>query len=590
MTTKDRLKMLANQVKSAGLAGESMQAKLAEIVAANDLTGHEIQRIAEMANRDVQLALYKTAHDKRFKFELADPEPLKETARKHATLIATSTEATKTASALSAVPAQPFTAPYREPKKFSLYDAPMDEKLAFEIESTEVRKTIQGLDKVRLETEGLHKQGEAEIIKVAVKAEKDHAAAVQGALDLIMTGVTLPSIYQAVMAAVSGHRAGAEIRKTAHDLMMLIVTGLKKRGVPNHRMGFRHKGDVNKLDKLKPEEIMELCAHSGPDFTSLDLDMELAKKANYTEHKTDNGKPSIPYMIDEAEQHLSNRPSQMKYPVPQQYLDDRNTDNLQNGAPRVFNTDNEFVIAITDLLGDQSRMTRLHSAQEYLGLKLKQIENSMRMLTSAQKTAEAELEKEAAASFLNGKTPAPSPMPTSPLSGPGRSIATPPGVGARVAGGLGSAFTGAKQIGSTLLSQAKANPLTALGIGAGVVGLAPLVMRSADSKAQERMMHASRRPESEEPTHLAAARVELEDNGVNKTAFIGAIARPLAAMAGRAMSSGAGQAIKSVGSKAIGALSSPALSNGLAIASMVPGSSGAQQAAPQQQTQQSAVL
>src|ERR1039458_3420732 len=99
------------------------------------------------------------------------------------------------------------------------------------------------------------KQGESEISKTAEKATKDLTAAVQGALDLIMTGVSLPSLYQAVMISVSGHRAGAEAKKAAADLMALIVHGLKKRGVPNHKMGFNHKGDVVGLDKLSEEQI-----------------------------------------------------------------------------------------------------------------------------------------------------------------------------------------------------------------------------------------------------------------------------------------------------------------------------------------------
>src|ERR1019366_7043048 len=128
MTTKDRLQQLANQVKSAGLEDKSMQKKLAQIVSDNDLTTHEIQRIAEMANRDVQLALYKTSSDKRFKFELANPEPLKVSARKEAGVFAAHTETSKTASALSSVGENPFSVPYREPKKFSIYDQPMEEK------------------------------------------------------------------------------------------------------------------------------------------------------------------------------------------------------------------------------------------------------------------------------------------------------------------------------------------------------------------------------------------------------------------------------------------------------------------------------
>ncbi len=549
MTTKYRLQQLANQIKSAGLDGQSMQKKLSEIVSANDLTPHEIQRIAEMANRDVQLALYKTSSDKRFKFELANPEPLKAAAREESAKTGSGVPAVKTAALLAEVPADPFSVPYRPSEDLSLYKEPLEEKLAFEIESAEIRKTIQELDKHRLEFEALKKQGETEIIKVSAKASKDHDVAVQSALDLIMTGVSLPSLYQAIMAAVSGHRAPEDVRETARSLVMLIIQGLKKRGVANHRMGFRHNGDVPALDRLKGEELMERCEKSFPGLNSSDLDMEEAKRANYTQYVVANGdKPDLQDMVSEAEKHLSARPSQAKYPVPAQYLDPKNVDNLPGGSPRVINTDNEFVIAISDLVGDQSRMTRLHSAQEYVGLKLKQIESTMRDLISAKKTAEAAFEKSGNA------------MPPMAIGNqPGR---------------FQSMLSGAKNLGSTLYSQAKANPLTALGVGAGVAGLAPMVMRSKDSVAAEEMQNKylkNQREQQQGQTRLAS--VELEVNGVKQaflSAAVGAVAKPIAAAAGKAMASTAGQTIKSVGSKAIGALGSPAMSNAVGIASMLP--------------------
>jgi len=399
MTPKQRLMQLAERVKEAGLSGGSMQDKLAEIIQQNDLTQHEIQRIAEMANRDVQLGLYKTAHDKRFKFKLIDPAPLKEAAKRAAAASSQPTSRqigqSKTAMVIDQSGGDPFRVPYRAPTKLSLYDHPMDEKLAHELESAEVRKTILQLDKAKRDTEQLFKQGQAEIIKVAEKADQSYKQMIQAALDMVQTGVTLPSLYQAVMVACSGRRlAQEEIRKNGEDLMMLIILGLKKRGVPNHRMGFRHRGDPATLDKLSPDDLLKLCQLSTGQIKEHDVDMRLTKIANYDEHTVKaTGPVPSQRMDEEAAEFLNKRTSVKQYPVAQTYLDDRNVDNLPGGKPKVLNTNNEFIIAVTDLMGDQSRMVRLHSANEYIGLKLKQIEQAMRKLDGAQKTADAEFQK-----------------------------------------------------------------------------------------------------------------------------------------------------------------------------------------------------
>lgn len=387
MTPKQRLKQLADQVKAAGLAGKSMQDKLAEVVEKNDLTGHDIQRIAEMANRDVQLELYKTAADKRFKFKLADAGPLKQAARKQAEAITPASGMHKVAAAIDQAGGDPFAVPYRAPKNFSLYDHPMDEKIAASIESAESRKTLQELDKVRLEYEALRKQGEAELVKVADKVNSTNEKLVQHALDMLMSGVTFSSLYQAMQAAAGGGKCTEEDREKVDELAIKILEGLKKRRVPNHRLGFSHRGNVSALDKLTPQEILALAKHSLGQITPQDLQMCQTKKADYNEGYVSGSGNSLAWnMLNEANQYMKNRPAQVEHPCPQVYLD--NTDNLEDGQPRVINTDNQFVIAVKDLMGDQSRMVRMHSANEYIGLKLQQIEQAMRDLGAANKTAE----------------------------------------------------------------------------------------------------------------------------------------------------------------------------------------------------------
>lgn len=386
MSHKLRLQSFANEVKTAGLSGGSMQKKLAEIVAENDLTGHDISRIAEMANRDVQLGLYKSSADKRFKFELADPEPLIKQASKTAADQTEPGDQQKLASAIDEAGGDPFAVPQRSTlPAFSLYQHPMSEKVAFDIESINARQTIQELDRTRLELEGTLNYSQIEVSKVAEKATKSLKSAVQGALDLVMSGVTLPSLYAAVMSSCAGSRASDDAQKNADDLMHMVVSGLKSRGVPNHRMGFRHQGDVAALDRLSAEELLVLCKRSTGRIHEKDVPLPLTKIAVYAERYMDSYPGNQVDRSAEATEFM--RSSNPK--PPQVCLDDRYVGNL---PVRAMNADNEFVIAISDLIGDQSRMLRLHSSQEYIGLKLKQIEQAIRDLTTAHKTAEAEFE------------------------------------------------------------------------------------------------------------------------------------------------------------------------------------------------------
>ena len=397
MTPKQRLKQFADEVKAAGLAGHSMQKKMSEIVERHDLTPHEIQRIAEMANRDVQLELYKTSNDKRFKFELIDPVPLRKMAKKNASVITAVSDQAKIATAMDQSGGDPFRVPYRVTPHLSLFEHPLSEKIAFDLENYNSRELLQKLDRTRLEYEAMKKQGEAEMCKVAAKSQKDYDRLVQNGLDLLMHGVTFTSLYQAIFASAGGGSATEAQRKSVDDLALLLLDGLKRRGVQNHRLGFRHRGNVAALDKLSSEELLALAKRALGQVVPQDLVMEPTKKADYVEASVSNSDNTrIPLLMDEAGKYLNERSSVKDYPCPQPYLDDFNTDNLVNGEPKAFNGESTFVVSVSDLMGDQSRMVRMHSANEYIGLKLQQIEEAMRKLMSAQKMAEAEMEKKAA--------------------------------------------------------------------------------------------------------------------------------------------------------------------------------------------------
>lgn len=374
MDTKVRLSKLADEVKSAGIAGKSMQAKMSELIEKNDLTGPEIDRIAEMANRDVQLALYKQASDKRFKFDLIDPIPLKQAAKKQAQSAVgrAATANQKVASIVLEHGGDPFAVPYRE-SKFSLFEQPVSMPVVIQNDMAGIRKTAHDLDRARAELLAVESQGRSEAMKIAGQADKTFDNTVQAAVDMIISGVTLPSLYAAVAASVSGSNGVTEEdRDSADKLMMLIIKAVQERGIPNHRLGFRNRGNVELLDSLSSEDLMDLCKRSTGRIHEQDIPMSLCKIAAYL--KATHTEPELNSQGGE---------------VAQPYLDEKYVDNLPGGKPLVINGENEFIIGIKDLMGDQSRMQRCHSANEYIGLKLKQIEHSLRGLKGAEKSAEA---------------------------------------------------------------------------------------------------------------------------------------------------------------------------------------------------------
>jgi hypothetical protein len=410
-----------------------MQAKLAQIVESNDLTQHEIQRIAEMANRDVQLSLYKTSSDKRFKFELANPGPLKSSAKKKKANF--SRAATETEKVASAVLAENFDVPYRE-SSLSIYEQPLDESYVAELKVAELQGLQHELNKTRQEFTVLLKQGEAEIIKIASKAEASYSNLIQTGLDHMMNGITFTSLYQAIYASVGGGGATLADRVKADELALLLLAGLKKRGYPNHKLGFRHRGNIKALDALKPVEILALSKLALGIETPSDLSMGATKQADYAEKLTVGSADSnIPFLAQEAETWMKFRPSEIEHSCPQAYVDDSINNNLPNGKPVVFNTDNTFIVSIKDLMGDQSRMVRLHGAQEYIGLKLKQIEDALVNLktaekTAAEKTARSAKPKQSAQPAKSSPNVIQFPSPTGETT-PGKPAKQPKGSGAQ---------------------------------------------------------------------------------------------------------------------------------------------------------------
>lgn len=406
MSTRQRLAQFTEKVKAAGLAGEEMTAELMKIAQANDLTGEEINRIAEMANREVQLGLYKTAADKRFKFKLADPGPVKEAARKQASIRPVTSAGTfdKVATAsdeADGLGGDPFASPYREQTNLSLYlhepNPETWEKMAADQRSYDDRTMIFELDKKRLEMAALHLEGQQWEMKIGEEAVSHEKQLIQGAMDMIYNGMTLPSLYEALAAAVSGSTVPQEEAEAADTITRMVIEGLKARGVENYRMGFRDHYDPEGMAKMTTEQLLQRCKQLSAYSQVRDantMSMRDTKTAEiYSESHSGKG-PNSMSSVDgglNALDLLHQRPSVMDHKVPQMYVDDGQ--NTPGGKPRVINAANEFVVAVKNLVGEQFRLRQVHGAQEYLGLKLKQLEEAIRKLTDIRQLEDERLQK-----------------------------------------------------------------------------------------------------------------------------------------------------------------------------------------------------
>jgi hypothetical protein len=195
-------------------------------------------------------------------------------------------------------------------------------------------------------------------------------------------------MYAAVRAAVSGSTVDKNEQEAADDIMGLILSGLKSRGMHNYQLGFRDQGDPDALNAMSNDDLIKrckmLCGYDDMSSAASMHDVKTAEMYRETEVKDGPAKPDA-MMQKDAIELLNSRESMGK--VPKIYLDD--AVNEVGPQTRVVNGTNEFVVAVKNLVGDQTRLRQVHAAQEYLGLKLKAIEEAMRNLTAV-RAAEAE--------------------------------------------------------------------------------------------------------------------------------------------------------------------------------------------------------
>jgi|GEM_PF-4861352 len=406
MSITMRLNDLADVVKEAGLRGESMTDTLTKVADLHDLSGEEIDRVAEIANRAVQRGLYKEAVDKRFKFDLARPRDVKTASRSAASTshIKSAGLTEKIAAAIDDEGGDPFAAPLRAEHANTLSlvtaidDARLDEIATLKRADAD-RELLLDLGKAESELLALQTEGLAHEVKCAADAANYHKQMIQSAADLIYSGVTLPSLYEAIYAGVSGTTCTDADRDNADDIARMVISELKKRGVENYRMGFRDHGDPDAIEAMTEDQLLQkckaLCSYTRDPRASgtiSHLDVKSAEvhheeHVKHTEPKFMNGQH---HLQTDADGFMRERESAGK--VPQQYLDD--ADNYEDGKPRVVNANSEFVIAVKNLVGEQTRLRQVHGAQEYIGLKLKQIEEACNNLREVQATEKSKANTE----------------------------------------------------------------------------------------------------------------------------------------------------------------------------------------------------
>ena len=408
---KERIKRLSDQVKDAGLKGDDMNDVLAKVAEAEDLSATEIQRVAERANREVQLALKKTAGKQSFKFTLIDGQKIAASCTKKA-MASTEREPTE----LEVKMAYSFEGPKRARVDGLLGDlsAAVSPATKFSQVDFETLKLADSLRTAAKELDELLKEAATEELTAAGKLVQTEEQMLNVAFDLLTSNITACSLYEAIVAGHSGSQSGirhCDLIKAADETMTKILEYCKKRGVPNHQLGFCHKGDIDALESLTVPELLELCKRQSAYTEPSDLKMDLVKSAEaklaaYTEFISEGrGNDAEPSRPIHAEQWLQNRQSQK---IPQAYLDSP----VRTNQPLIINTDHELIINVKDLVGAQDRLVKLHGAQEYLGLKLKEISEAMKDLQSSRAEAKSaamaahaaweEAKKEAIAPLLMG--------------------------------------------------------------------------------------------------------------------------------------------------------------------------------------------
>jgi hypothetical protein len=196
----------------------------------------------------------------------------------------------------------------------------------------------------------------------------------------------MPDMYAAMVATCTEEKCEPEVAQAKADqLFGLVISGLRARGLTVSKMGFRDYYDPGALEALDNDALLEwareqagyepkhmgtisICdAKTASSLYSETRPKETGEFAS-AHRPEDKGSPSD--ILDTRGSVVDNR------------IHSSRLENAKNEANpvRVVNGNNVLIVAVNGLVGDQRRMTRLHAANEYLGLKLKEIAEAMNQL------------------------------------------------------------------------------------------------------------------------------------------------------------------------------------------------------------------
>jgi hypothetical protein len=222
-------------------------------------------------------------------------------------------------------------------------------------------------------------------------ANTAYKAALDAAVGMVRAGVTIPDLYMATYAAMGGNSGALG---DTDQIVRLVIQDLQAKGIPNYRLGFRYPYDPDEIQSMNVDTLLAMCRQAcGVEQEGLPIprpavklseallpipieavkiaDRYLEKVVKLFPQSKDNGMSNP----DEANQWLVQRDSVRN---PHIYMDQKYVDNLPNGQVRVIDGDGEFIAHINSIIGAKGRLVQLHSAKEYLGLKMQELVNLVR--------------------------------------------------------------------------------------------------------------------------------------------------------------------------------------------------------------------
>jgi hypothetical protein len=316
---------------------------------------------------------------------------------------------------------------------------PVDEFAELEKAAAQLDQDIRALTRARGDCELVAKEAAVDEFGADADARQAQGKIIASAINLVMSGVTLPSLYTAVCAAVNGPMAGDEDRHVARLIMKLVIEGLRERKFPVHKMGFKNTVGANAMEELTNEDLMRMCetvlhqmdTYKEPKLAAFGTHQDPlhpSKVAAYFQHDHKGRAPSGKQPFEDAATWLTERPSAQDPNLP---MDPDWASNTPGGKIRVLDGNSEFIVGVKDLISARERKLKLHDSQEYIGLRMKQIDEGIRALV--EKRASVEQRKAAIAGIGTAAKALIKAIPAAVKASPGQAISD----AANLVGGVG---------------------------------------------------------------------------------------------------------------------------------------------------------